>query len=421
MPDITVLLYKNMNLSKMKKEKDNKFDKEFLSKFKNATELENYFSDMYKQALQAMLEGEMDNHLGYSKYERTDEKKENFRNGNSKKTVKTKLGEIPIEIPRDRNGEFTPEIVQKNQTVMGDIEDKVLSLYSIGLTTRQVEEEIKEFYGINISDTEVSRITNRILEQVKEWQSRPLDSIYPVIWLDGIYFKVKENHRLLSKAIFIVVGLNKQGNKEPLGMWINQTESAAFWMSVLDDLKKRGIKDIIISASDNLTGLTEAITAVYPNCLTQICIVHQIRNSLKYVAYKDRKEFVSMLKDVYQAPNRDTAETALEVLDIHWGKKYPAVIKSWRNNWENLTVFFDFPSDIRKMIYTTNIIENLNRVLRKYTKNRVLFPSDDSVLKAVFLTIQRLEKQWLKQKIVLWENVINQFLILYPDRIKIKI
>jgi len=398
-----------------------KFDKEFLSKFRNASDLENYFSQMYKDALQTMLEGEMDNHLGYSKYARTDEEKDNYRNGKSKKNLKTKLGKVTLEIPRDRNGDFSPEIVQKHQTIMGDIEDKVLGLYRIGLTTRDIETEIKELYGINISDTEVSRITNRVLEQVRDWQSRPLDEMYLVIWMDGIFFKVKENHRLISKAVYLIIGLNKQGYKEPLGMWINQTESSAFWLTVLDDLKKRGVKDIIISVSDNLTGLTEAINAVYPKCLTQVCIVHQIRNSLKYIASKDRREFVTMLKDVYQAPNRETAEKALDVLEIHWNKKYPAVIKSWRTNWDNLSIFFDFPSEIRKMIYTTNIIENANRVVRKYTKNRVLFPNDEAVLKAVFLTMQHLENLWSVQKIVNWENAINQFIILYPERVKIKI
>jgi len=395
--------------------------KEFLQQFKTAKDLESYMSQMYRNALQAMLEGEMDEHLGHSRYERTEKEKENYRNGSIPKTVKTELGNIEIKTPRDRNGTFEPIIVSKRQTVMDNIEEAVIALYSKGMTTRDVEEQVERIYGIRISDTEVSRITNRLLEVLTQWQNRPLESVYPVIWLDGIRFKIRDTHKMVVKTIYLAIGLNLDGHKEPLGLWLNETESASFWMTVLDELKARGVKDIIISVTDNLTGLADAIKAVFPQCQTQICMVHQIRNSFKYVAFKDRKEFAEEMKKIYTAPTKLMAELELEKFEDKWFKKYPSVIRSWWNNWDNLSVYFDFPSDIRKIIYTTNIIENLNRVTRKFTKNRLMFPNDNAVKKAVFIALQHITKKWDKQTVNNWLVIFNQLQIMFPERILFKI
>jgi putative transposase len=395
--------------------------KEFLQQFKTAKDLESYMAQMYRNALQAMLAGEMDEHLGHSKYERTSTEKENYRNGSSSKTVKTELGNIEIETPRDRNGTFEPIIVPKRQTVMDNIEEAVIALYSKGMTTRDVEEQVERIYGIRISDTDVSRITNRLLDVLTQWQNRPLESVYAVVWFDGIRFKIRDAHKMVVKTVYLAVGLNLEGRKEPLGLWLSETESAGYWMVVLDELKARGVTDIIISVTDNLTGFSEAIKAVYPKCQTQICIVHQIRNSFKYITYKDRKEFTDDMKKIYTAPTKLMAEHELDKLEDKWFKKYPTVVRSWRNNWENLSVFFDFPSDIRKIIYTTNTIENLNRVIRKFTKNRLMFPNDNAVKKAVFLALQHITRTWNKQTVINWLIIFNQLQIMYPERILIKI
>ena len=395
-------------------------NKELLSKIKNADELEEIFSEMYQEALQKMLEGEMENHLGFSKNERTEKKKVNYRNGTGKKTVKSKFGELEINTPRDRNASFEPMIVEKRKSVHNKIEDVVIGLYGRGMSVRDIEDQIKELYGITISDTEVSRITNKLLEQIHAWQNRPLESQYPVIWLDAIHFKIRDNYKVISKAIYIIVGLTNEGYKEPLSIWIEKNETATFWMQVLDDLKARGVDDIFVSVSDNLSGLTKAINAIFPKSLTQICIVHQIRNSLNRVAQKDKKRFVPLLKDVYKAPNEQQAKKALNVLDVKFGKKYSWVIKSWEREWENLTVYFNFPTDIRKLIYTTNIIENLNRNIRKYTKTKNMYPNDNAALKAVYLAIDKANNYWSRHRVANWQLVISQFFELFPDRMKIK-
>jgi len=368
-----------------------------------------------------MLEGEMDNHLGHAKYERTENEMSNYRNGSTPKTVKSELGNIEIQTPRDRNGTFEPLIIPKRQTVTDKIEDSVMALYSKGMTTRDVEEQIDRIYGIRISDSEVSRITNRLLEVITQWQNRPLESTYAVIWLDGIRFKIREAHKMTVKTMYLAVGLNMNGFKEPLGLWLSETETAGYWMTVLDELKARGVTDIIITATDNLSGLSQAITAIFPMCRTQICIVHQIRNSFKYIGRKDKREFTEDLKKIYTAPTREMGELSLEKLTEKWSKKYPAVVRSWQQNWENLSVFFDFPVEIRKIIYTTNVIENLNRVIRKFTKNRLMFPNDNAVKKVVFLALQHISDKWDKQTVSNWSLIYNQLSIMFPDRIILKI
>lgn len=390
--------------------------KEFLSKFKDSAELDDFFSKMYKDALQKMLEGELDNHLGFGKSERTEAQKDNYRNGHGKKKIKTTLGELEIMTPRDRNSSFDPVIVEKRQSVLGKIEDVVLGLYSKGMSVRDIEQQVKELYGISVSDTEVSRITNRLLEAIKEWQTRPLDAFYPVLWIDAIHINIKDNYQIKKKAVYIIIGLKKDGYKEPLGLWIESVESSTFWMKTLDDLKARGVNDILLVVSDNLTGLTKGIKVVFPACLTQLCIVHQIRNSLLRVAYKDKKDFAELLKDIYKAPDQETARKALEILDLHFGKKYPWVIKAWERDWDNLMIFLEFPMEMRKFIYTTNIIENVNRNIRKYTKNRTMFPNDDAAIKAVYLTLQKQWLNWKKLRFQNWQIVMAQVEEYFPGR-----
>lgn len=401
-----------------KRKKEKQFDPEFLAQFKNKEDLANYMQSLKKAVYEEMLEGELDAHLGYEPYERA--KTDNYRNGKISKKVQGEQGAFDLAVPRDRASTFEPELIKKRQKLLADIEDKVLSMYGIGMSTRDIADQIRDIYGASISESTVSRITDRILDTVREWQERPLEKIYPVLWLDGIGFKVKENHQYIRKVIYLVIGLNLSGHKEVLGIWLDKTESAAFWMQVLDDLKKRGVEDVFIAATDNLTGFGEAIQAVFPESLQQICIVHQIRNSLKYVTWGERKAVAKDLKKVYGASTKAQAEEALLEIEEIWGEKYPHIFKSWHANWEKLSVFFDFPSEIRKMIYTTNIIENLNRVIRKYTKGKTIFPSDDAVQKSVYLAIQNLAKKWT-MPVRHWPKIIAQLSILYPDKINIDI
>jgi transposase-like protein len=395
-------------------------NKEFLSQFKTPEDLRIYFSDMFKDAVEQMLEGELDAHLGYGRHDRGERDGKNYRNGKNSKTVQTEFGSVELDVPRDRESSFEPQIVKKRQRMIDSIEGTVMSLYSKGMTTRDIEEQVKEIYGIALSDSTVSRITDRILELVKQWQHRPLDACYCIVWMDGISVKVRENHRVIAKVVYIALGMNLEGQKEVLGLWINETESATGWMHILSDLRERGVEDIFITATDNLKGFTEAIGAIYPKSLTQVCITHQIRNSLRYVTWKDKKEFAQTLKMIYKAPNRNAALEALERLEEFWGNKYPLIIKSWRIHWDKLSLFFDFPSPIRKLMYTTNTIENLNRMIRKYTKNKLIFPNDDAVIKAVFLAISQTSKAWAKPHTE-WEQIFSQFMILYPERVVLKL
>jgi transposase-like protein len=356
--------------------------------------------------------------LGYPKHSTEGINSGNSRNGKSGKKVKTTLGEVELQIPRDRNSTFEPVLVPKRSRTVEGIEDVVISLYARGMSVRDIELQIKDIYGYTISDATISNITSKVQTYITEWQSRPLSPVYFVVWMDGIVFKVRQNGKVINKTIYLAVGLNPEGHKEVLGMWLGESESASFWMSVLTDMRSRGVEDILITSTDNLKGFTEAITSVFPQSITQICVVHQIRNASRYVVWKDKKQFAADLKNVYTAANKDLAWAALEKLEESWGKKYPHAIRSWRANWQELSHFFDFPLEIRTLIYTTNIIENLNGKIRKYTKTKMSFPDDASVMKSVYLALREITRKWT-MPIRNWNLVVNQFINIFGERTKV--
>ncbi|MEJ0082866.1 MAG: IS256 family transposase [Puia sp.] len=390
--------------------------KDFFKQFKNKEEFQSFFSNLFKEGVEEMLKGELEDHLGYEKHSKEGHNTGNSRNGSYKKKVKTEsLGDMVLNIPRDRKSEFEPQLVPKGSRMSDKLEESIISLYSRGMATSDISEHVKVLYGVDVSEGTISNVTNRILEHVKEWQSRPLEPVYYTVWMDGIVLKVKHNGKYINKCIYLVIGLKKDGLKEVLGMWMAETESASFWMSVLTDLKARGVEDILIACTDNLKGFTDAIRGVFPQTITQLCIVHQIRNSCKYVVWKDRKPFCVDLKEVYGAPTREAAEQALERFDAKWGSKYKHAIQSWRANWAPLTSYFDFPVEIRKIIYTTNTIENVNRGIRKYTKTKVQFPDDMAAQKAVYLAIINIEKKW-NMPLHNWGYILHQFVTIFENR-----
>jgi len=369
--------------------------KEHVKQQKTTTGISNLLQEVFREAVQEMLKAEMDNHLGYEKHAPEAAEFPNSRNGKNTKKVRSKLGEFALEVPRDRDGSFEPQIVPKRKRILEEIEDHVLSLYTHGMSTRDIESAIKDLYGVDISEAHVSHITDRIIEHIEQWKQRRLQRVYMVVWMDAIVFKVRQDGKVIDKAVQIAVGLNNQGYKEVLGMWLCQNESASFWMNVLTDLKSRGLEDILITSTDNLKGFTDAIASLYPNARTQICIVHQLRNSLKFVVWKDKKAVAAALKKIYGASDEVTALYYLENFESEWNKKYPYIAKSWRANWRNLATFFEFPAPIRKIIYTTNIIENINRVIRKYTKTKTMLPNDQAVEKVVYLALMQISKKWI--------------------------
>lgn len=391
---------------------------EFLKQFKDSGELNSFMEQLYARAMEQMLEGEMDSHLGYEKHSPEGINTGNSRNGKASKKVKTTLGEIDLEVPRDRNSSFEPILIPKRSRKVEAIEDMIISLYARGMTVRDIEAQIREVYGYNISDSTISNVTAKVNTLITEWQSRPLSSVYFVVWMDGIVFKVRQNGKVINKTIYLAVGLNAEGHKEMLGMWLGENESASFWMSVLTDLRSRGVDDILVTSTDNLKGFTEAITSIFPQSVTQICVVHQIRNASRYVVWKDKKQFATDLRTVYTAASRELAWEALENLEATWGKKYPHAIKSWKANWTELSHFFDFPLEIRTMIYTTNIIENLNGKIRKYTNAKMSFPDDASVLKSVYLALREITRKW-SFPVRNWSLVVNQFIHIFGERCKI--
>jgi transposase-like protein len=394
--------------------KDEALGKEFLSQFKTTEDLFAFMKELQKRGVEQFLEAEMDEHLGYDKNQISENK--NYRNGHSTKKIKTSFGETEILVPRDRDASFEPIAVPKRRNMIDGLETIIVSLYAKGMSVSDIQEQIKDIYEFEVSTSAISRITDRVASDIVSWQNRPLEPIYLIVWMDGISFKVRENSKVINKTIYIAVGLKRDGKKEVLGLWLGKNESAAFWMTVLTDLRARGVEDILITATDNLNGFTDTIKSVFPQSATQICVVHQIRNACKYVVWKDRKEFAKDMKDIYGAPNRDAALHALDALDKKWNSKYSYAIKSWRSNWDELTVFFDFPLEIRKIIYTTNLIENLNGKIRKYTKNKMSFPTDDSVLKSTFLAVQEATKKWT-MPIRDWGTILNQFIIIFEDRL----
>jgi transposase-like protein len=394
--------------------KDEALGKEFLSQFKTTEDLFAFMKELQKRGVEQFLEAEMDEHLGYDKNQISENK--NYRNGHSTKKIKTSFGETEILVPRDRDASFDPIAVPKRRNMIDGLETIIASLYAKGMSVSDIQEQIKDIYEFEVSTSAISRITDRVASDIVSWQNRPLEPIYLIVWMDGISFKVRENSKVINKTIYIAVGLKRDGKKEVLGLWLGKNESAAFWMTVLTDLRARGVEDILITATDNLNGFTDTIKSVFPQSATQICVVHQIRNACKYVVWKDRKEFAKDMKDIYGAPNRDAALHALDALDKKWNSKYSYAIKSWRSNWDELTVFFDFPLEIRKIIYTTNLIENLNGKIRKYTKNKMSFPTDDAVLKSAFLAVQEATKKWT-MPIRDWGTILNQFMIIFEDRL----
>jgi transposase-like protein len=323
-----------------------------------------------------------------------------------------------LNIPRDRKSDFEPQLIPKGQRMSDKLEEAIIGMYSRGMTTSDISEQVKQVYGVDVSEGTISNVTNKVIEHVKEWQNRPLEQVYFTVWMDGIVLKVKQNGKYINKCIYLVIGLKKDGLKEILGMWMAETESASFWMSVLTDLKARGVEDILIACTDNLKGFTDAIKGVFPQTVTQLCIVHQIRNSCKYVVWKDRKVFCAGLKDVYAAPNKDAAEHALAGFASKWEQKYKHAILSWKTNWDNLTSYFDFPVEIRKIIYTTNTIENVNRGIRKYIKTKVQFTDDMAAQKAVYLALMNIEKKW-SMPLLNWGLILHQFVTIFENRCRL--
>ena len=399
-------------MSNMSKELLREYIKE--QNFTSPNEILNALKDMFRDVLQESLEAEMDEALGYGKYDSSIKSVDNSRNGYSKKTVKTELGPVEINIPRDRNGEFEPKIIPKHQRSVNGIEEKILGLYATGMTTRDISEQVKELYGVDVSAETVSNITNRILPLVAEWQSRPLEKTYSFVFMDAIHYKVREDKQVVIKAAYVVIGVNLDGEKEVLGIWIGANESSKFWLSVLNDLKNRGVQNVLIFCVDGLNGFKEAIGATFQFAKIQRCIIHQIRSSMKYIPYKDRKAFIADLKCVYTAVNEEIAMDNLLAMKDKWGNKYPNAIKSWEDNWDNLSTFFAFPGNIRKIIYTTNVIESLNSQFRKITKTKLIFPNDDSLMKMLYLAVERVARKWTRAYSD-WDLVINQLNIIFSD------
>ncbi len=384
---------------------------------KNFDDLKDVFKLMVGEMLEDGLDGELDDELGYTKYDYRNKEGENSRNGYSKKTLKTSFGETEIKVPRDRNGEFEPQLVKKNQTTLtGDIEEKILSMYAKGMTTSDIETHIQDIYGLECSDSTISRITDKILPVVREWRSRPLEEVYAVVFMDAIHFHVRSEGQIVKKAVYIAIGINMDGIKEVLGMWVGENESAKFWLSVMNGLRNRGLQDILIACVDGLTGFPAAIEAVYPKTEIQQCIIHQIRNTTRFVSYKDIKALMADLKKVYAAIDEPTALSELENFDEKWGNKYPKIAISWRDNWANLSTYFKYPQEIRTLIYTTNAIEGFNRQLRKVTKNKGIFPTDDRLIKMLYLAMMDITKKWTGKRRE-WGQIHSQLEIFFADRL----
>ena len=382
----------------------------------DANDVQEMLKDLLGDTLQGMLEAEMDQKLGYSKYDYQNKETDDSRNGYSKKTVTSSLGEIDLDIPRDRKGEFEPQIVNKNQTDISNIEDQVLSMYAKGMTTRDISAHLKSVYDVDASAEMISHMTDRILPVAKEWQNRPLEKKYAIVFMDAVHFHVRQDNQTIKKAVYVAIGIRLNGRKEVLGMWIGGNESAKYWLGVLNEIKNRGVEDIMIVSVDGLTGFGDAIGAVFPKAEIQRCIVHQVRYSTKFVNYKDLKPFVKVLKEVYQAATEELALENLDHFEDKWGKKYPSSVASWRNNWTQLSTYFKYPQEIRKIIYTTNSIENFNRQLRKVTKSRTIFPTDDALFKILYLAMCDITEKWTGAGWN-WGQTLDQLCIYFGDRI----
>jgi transposase-like protein len=384
---------------------------------KNGTDVNGLMREMMSVILEGSLDGEMEEELGYSKYDFRNKETDNSRNGYNSKTLHTSYGDMDLDVPRDRNGEFEPKIIKNYQnTLTQDMEEKIISMYAKGMTTGDIESHMQELYGVDISDSTISRITDKILPIVKEWQERPLEDIYAVVFMDAIHFHVRSEGRIVKKAVYIAIGIDMSGHKDVLGMYVGENESAKFWLSIMNGLKNRGIRDILIACVDGLTGFPQAIEAVFPKTEIQQCIIHQIRNTTKFVSYKDIKPLMVDLKRVYAAPTEDIAISELGLFDDKWGVKYPKIAKSWRDNWANLSTYFKYPEAVRRIIYTTNAIEGFNRQLRKVTKSKTVFPTDDSLLKMLYLATMDITKKWTGHRQD-WGQIHSQLEIFFEERL----
>jgi transposase-like protein len=381
---------------------------------KTEADLNEFRQMLTKITVETALNAELDDHLGYSKHEASDTS--NSRNGTTRKTHQTDDGQFELETPRDREGTFKPKLVKKHQRRFTTMDDKILFLYGQRMTTREIVETFKEMYGAEISPTLISKVTNAVIEQVLEWQSRPLDAVYPIVYLDCIVLKIRQDNQVINKAIYLALGLNLEGQKELLGLWISENEGAKFWLNVLTELQNRGVKDILIACVDGLKGFPDAINTTFPDTQIQLCIVHMVRNSMKYVSWKDYKAVTADLKRIYKSVTEEEALLTLDGFAERWDDKYPQISKSWRTHWDNLNILFNYPEDIRRAIYTTNAIESLNSVIRKAVKKRKLFPSDDSAKKVVYLAIQQAAKKWT-MPIRNWKAALNRFMIEFEDRL----
>lgn len=394
----------------------NKISKMLIEEYQPETvqDLQEALKDLLGDTMEQMLKAELDEHLDYEYGEKP--LSLNTRNGSSKKTVKSSYGNIDLNIPRDREGSFEPQALKKYQKDISNIENQIISMYAKGMTTRDISKHIKEIYGFGISESMVSKITNKILPTIEEWQNRPLEKVYPFVFLDAIHYHVRENNIVVKKAVYIALGYNTEGYKEILGMWVGENESSKYWLLVLNQLKERGLEDILIVSTDNLSGFSQAIESVYPKTEIQKCVIHQIRNSTKFVSYRDIKELMKDLKTVYKASTEELALSNLDIFEEKWGKKYPMCVNSWRNNWAELSTYFKYPEGIRKLIYTTNSIENFNRQLRKVTKNKTIFPSDYALQKSLYLAMVDASSKWTS-RIRGWDQILSQLSIFFEGRI----
>lgn len=391
---------------------------EILKEYKNPEDLigrDGILKELTKRLLEKAMESELTHHLGYDKYSCAGKKSGNSRNGKSSKTIKGDFGEIPIEVPRDRNGAFNPQIIPKHQTRFSGFDDKIISMYARGMTTRDIQGHLQEIYGVEVSADLISTVTDGVINDVKDWQNRPLDEVYPVLYLDATILKVRSEGRVINKSAYLAIGINVEGLKDVLGIWLEQSEGAKFWLKVMTELKNRGVRDIFIACVDGLKGFPEAIEAAFPKTEVQICIVHMIRGSLRFVSWKDRKAVVADLKGVYQAASEELARDNLEIFIRKWDGRYPTISKSWQANWQRIIPFFAYPEEIRRIIYTTNAIESLNSILKKTIKNRASFPNDEAAIKLLYLSLKNIRKKWTMPARN-WGKALNQFAILYGDR-----
>ena len=399
----------------MNKETIEALAREAAKNIKSEADLNEFRQMLTKVTVERALNAELDEHLGYDKHEKSNNT--NSRNGSSRKTLRTEDGQFELDTPRDRDGSFEPKLVKKGQTRFTSMDDKILFLYAQGMTTREIVKTFKELYGADASPSLISKVTDAVIDEVIEWQSRPLDPVYPIVYLDCIVLKIRQDKQVINKSVYLALGVNMEGHKELLGMWLSENEGAKFWLNVLTELQNRGIKDILIACVDGLKGFPDAINAAFPETQIQLCIVHMVRNSVKYVPWKDYKPVTTDLKRIYQATTEEQALLALDTFSEKWDDKYPQISRSWRAHWENLNTLFAYPEDIRKAIYTTNAIESLNSVIRKATKKRKVFPTDESAMKVVYLAIRQASEKWT-MPIRNWKAALNRFMIMFEDRLK---